>query len=184
MSTKTYDTLEGSLTVRPTPTVSRSGGSNAVALIGGYDSANAGTDVSAGSATKITDPVNAEDQFGDSEITRAAALATANGSNELYGVPVSNSESTESFTSTSSFTLSEDYIVDPTLNPDESITVTDTVESTDLTVNIVYEDTVTTPSDADTANVNPISGDIETDASSDYEVTYSTRDYADALSTR
>ncbi len=181
MSTKSYNSLTGSLNVRPTPTVSRSGGSNAVVLVGGYDATDADADVNTNEATALTDPANAEAQLGECELARAAAVATANGASDIRVVPVPETETTESFTSSQSLSLSNSPIFDPNLHPEHDITVTDTVAASDLTVNVTYEDPVPTPSDSDVANVNPLLGQVETDASGDYDVTYTYGTYDDAI---
>jgi len=183
MSTKTYNTLEGELSVRPAPTVSRSGQSNAVVLIGGYDKATASDDVTAGEPTKISDPTQADVEFGDSELARAAAVVAANGANDIYGVAVPETTNTESFTATQSMSLSESPVFDPTVHPEHEIVVTDTSAGEDLTTNILYDEIVETPSEENTANVNPLTGDIEVDASSDYDVSYTYGDYTDAINT-
>jgi hypothetical protein len=178
---KTYDTLEGELSVRGAATTTRTGETNAVAVVGGYDSANAADDVTAGESTYVTDPTGADDTFGESELSRAVATVGANDVGEIYGVPVAETSTTESFTSSQSLSLSEAPIFDPNVHPEHTITVTDTSAGEDLITNVVYDETVATPSDADTANVNPTTGDIETDASSDYDVAYTYGDYQPAI---
>jgi hypothetical protein len=182
MSTKTYDTLEGQLSVRPTPTVTQSSPANSVAIIGGYDADNAAADVNAGEATAVRDPVDASDQFGDCEITRAASVMTANGAGDIRAVPVPETEITESIISGSDLTLSYTPF-DPNLHPDHTITVTDTTTSTDLTINITYSDPVPVPSESDTANVNPLTQTVEVDSSGDYDVTYTYGEYTSAIQT-
>jgi hypothetical protein len=179
----TYNALEGDLTVRSIGTATRSGDSDGVALVGGYDSNNADNSVSVNSATLVSDPNNADSLFGDSELARAAKAASSNGVDEIYGVPLSETQTTESFTATQSMALSNTPLFDPSVHPDHDITVTDSSTSDDLTVNIVYADSPSTPSDADTANVNPINGKVEVDASSDYDVQYTyCGDYQSAIS--
>jgi len=179
MNTKTYNALEGELSIRPSPTVSRSGANNAVTVIGGADLANA--DVVSGEVTAVTDPVNAEDQLGDSEIARAAEALTANGANEQYAIPVPETETTESFAATQELSLSNDPIFDPSVHPDHEIVVTDAVVGEDLVVELVYDDPVSVPSESNVANVNPVTGDIACDESSDYDVTYTYGDYQTAI---
>jgi len=183
MSTKSYQTLEGELSIRPSPTVTRSGVSNAVAIIGGFDEPNSGSDVNSDEATRIADPVDPSDQFGESEITRAAPVVSANGTSELYGVPVPETETTESFSSSQSLSLGNSPVFDPNLHPDHDVTVTDTANATDLTVNVVHGETTPTPSEEDTANLNPGLGEIETDSTSDFDVTYTYGDYQSAIET-
>lgn len=185
---KNYNALEGELSVRGTPTVSRSGTTNAVAIIGGYDAANAASDVTAGEATKITDPTSAEDTFGDSEIPRAAEAVAANGVGTLYGVPVPESSETETISAGQSITLANTPVFDPTFHPDHEIVVKedtsgDGTYDTTLDTNVVYDDPPATPSESDTANVNPIVGKVETDSSGDYEIAYDYGDYSTAIET-
>lgn len=181
MSSKNYDTLEGELTVRGANTVARAGETNAVAIVGGYDASNAASKVTAGQATAITDPAAASDTFGNSEIARAAQAISANGVGTMYGVPVPETQNTESISSGASITLSETPVFNPELHPDHEITVTDTDTSTDLNVNVVYANSPSTPSEADTVNVNPINGAVEIDASGNYDVTYTYGDYQTAV---
>jgi len=178
---KTYNALEGDLSVRGTAQVARAGETNAVAIVGGYDANNATNAVTAGESTLITDPASASDTFGDSEIPRAAQAVSANGVGTIYGVPVPETQNTESITSGTSITLSETPVFNPEFHPDHEITVTDTDTSTDLTVNIVYNESPSTPSESDTANVNPINGTVEIDASGNYDIDYTYGDYQTAI---
>jgi len=95
MSTS-YNALEGTLTVRGTATTSRSGSTNAVAVVGGYDSATAASEVTPGESTTVTEPTSAEDTFGTSELSRVVQSVAANGANTIYGIPVSETQNTES----------------------------------------------------------------------------------------
>jgi len=179
---QTYNALEGTLNVRGTATASRAGTTNAVAVVGGYDSANANSDVTAGESTTISDPTNAADTFGTSELSRVAPTIASNGVQTIYGVPVGETSNTESISSGTTITLTETPF-DPNLHPDHDITVTDTDTSTDLTVNVVYEQPLPTPTESDTANVNPRTGDVETDASGNYDIEYTYGDYDSAIQT-
>jgi hypothetical protein len=183
MTTQTYNALEGTLTVRGAPTSTRTGAAEGIAIVGGYDSANAASDVNAAEATFIDDPSTAEDTFGTSELPRAAQAAAANGVGDIYGVPVAETETTESFTGTTSGTLSNTPLFNPNLHPDHSITATDTVASTDFTVNIVHSDSVAQPSESETVNVNPNSGDWAASTSADFDFTYTYGDYDPAIET-
>jgi hypothetical protein len=183
MSTKSYQSEVGELTVRPVPTVSRSGGTNAVAVIGGYNKSTANASVTAGEATAVTNPVDASEQFGDSEIARVSAVLTANGANDIRAVPVPETEMTESVTGSDSITLSHAPIFDPQLHPEHDVVVTDTASGTSLSINYVYTDPVQSPTSSDTANVNPVTGEVVMDASGDYEVTYTYGDYQTAIDT-
>lgn len=183
---KTYNALEGDLSVRGTATVSRSGNLNSVAIVGGYDAANATSDVTAGEATLIEDPVSADETFGVSEIPRAAQAVSANGVGTIYGVPVPETSTTETFAASQSFSLGNTPLFNPTFHPDHDIVVkedtsADGTYDTTLTTNVVYADAPSTPSESDTANLNPINGAVETDASGDYEVSYDYGDYGTAI---
>jgi len=177
-----YNALQGTYSVRGTATTSRAGTTNAVAVVGGYDSANADSSVTAGESTKVTDPTSAEDTFGTSELARAVQAIAANGINTIYGIPASETDNTESISSGTSLTLTE-VPFDPNLHPDHDITVTDTDASEDLDVEIVYEDPVPSPSEDNTANVNPYTKDVEVDASGNYDIDYTYGDYTDAIAT-
>lgn len=183
MSTKSYQSDVGELTVRPVPTVSRSGETNAVAVIGGYNASTAESSVTAGEATAVTNPVNASEQFGNSEIARAATVLTANGANDIRAVPVPETEMTESVTGSDSITLSHAPIFDPQLHPEHDIEVVNSTTGEILDVNYVYTNQVQQPTTNDTANVNPVTGSVVTDVSSDYEVTYTYGDYQSAIDT-
>ncbi len=183
MTTKNYRSEIGELTIRPTPTVSRSGGSNAVAVVGGYNASTANENITAGEETRVINPVNASAQFGNSEIARAAAVITENGASNIRAVPVPETENTESVTGTDSITLSNAPIFDPQLHPEHDIEVVNTTTSEILNVNYVYSNSVQQPTESDTANVNPVTGEIATDVSSDYEITYTYGDYETAIDT-
>lgn len=155
------------------------GEESSVSLIGGMDVPN-GT-ATEGETVQVTSGSNAEELFGtNSELARQVDLAQQNGATPIYCTPVEETETTESISAGTSITLT-DAPMDPTVHPDEEITVTDTDTSTDLTVNIVYEDPVSSPSNADTANVNPITGEVVVDASGNYDVTYTHGDYDAAI---
>jgi len=181
MSTS-YNALEGTFSVRGTATTSRAGTTNAVAVVGGYDSANAASEVTEGEATTVTDPSSADDTFGTSELARAVQAVAANGVNTIYGIPVSETQNTENISSGTSLTLTETPF-DPNVHPDHDITVTDTDTSTDLTVNITYEEPTPTPTEADSANVNPHTKQVEVDASGNYDIDYTYGDYTASIET-
>jgi hypothetical protein len=183
MTTQTYNALEGQLSVRGAATSTRTAASNAVALVGGYDSDNAASEVTAGEETFIENPSTAEETFGDSEIPIAAQTAAANGVGTIYGIPVPETETTESFGSSSTGSVANTPLFNPNLHPDHDITITDTVNSVDLTVNVVHDDTVAQPSESETANINPNTGEWAADASSDYDITYTYGDYATSIQT-
>jgi len=179
---QTYNALEGTLNVRGTATASRAGTTNAVAVVGGYNSSEAASEVTENESTIINDPTSADDVFGASELSRVIPSIAANGIQTVYGIPVPETQDTESISSGTTITLAETPF-DPNLHPDHDITVTDTDASTDLTVNIVYEAPLPTPSEEDTANVNPYTKAVEVDASGNYDIDYTHGDYTDAIST-
>lgn len=181
---QTYSALEGDLSVRSTDTAARSGAANAVAIVGGYDASTAASDVTAGEATKITNASTASEDFGESEISRAAKAVSANGAGTIYGVPVSETESTETFgssTATSSGTLSNTPIFDPNVHPEHTITITDITEGVDLDVSYVYGETPSQPSTSNAARINPITGEWAADTSSEYDFTYTYGSYSAAI---
>jgi len=179
---QSYNALEGTLNVRGTATASRAGTTNAVAIVGGYDSEGAANEVAENESTIISDPSSADDVFGASELSRVVPSIAANGIQTVYGVPIPETQNTESISSGTTITLTETPF-DPNLHPDHDITVTDTDASTDLTVNIVYEDPLPSPSEENTANVNPHTNNVEVDASGNYDIDYTHGEYADAIST-
>lgn len=176
-----YDTLEGSISVRGQGTTVPAGISNDIALVGGYDAANADPSVTAGEAVRVEDENEAATLFGDgSELARSIAATVANPVGGIYAVPVAESNVTESFASTSSGTLT-DVPFDSTVNTEHSIDVQDTVDAVSVTTNITHESPPSTPSESNTVNVNPETKEWAADSSSDYDFTYDTGDYESAL---
>lgn len=181
-----YQALEGELSVRGAATSARSGGSNAVAYVGGYNASTAASEVTAGEATEISDATTAEDTFGDSEIATAASAIAANDVDAIHGVPVDETQTTETFgssTSTSTGTLGNTPVFDANVHPEHTITVTDVTEGTECDVSYVYGSTPTQPSTSNAARVNPITGEWAADASSEYEFQYTYGDYQTAIET-
>jgi len=180
----TYDTLGATISIEPNGVVAPGGLNTAVAIVGGYDATNGAA--TAGEATPVTSSTEADDQFGaTSELARQAALAFANGATTVYGVPVPETEATESFTggdSTSAAPLSNVPAFDPRVQPEHTITVTDTSANSDLTVEYVYG-SPSSPATADTIEINPLTGEWAADASSDYQITYTYGEYGDAITT-
>lgn len=184
MATKTYGTTaipSDVVTVLSGSTVDISIGFNAVVgLVGGMDTST-GT-ASAGTVKEVKSASEAQDYFGDeSELHRAVRLAYANGVKNIFAVGVTETSVTNESASQSGSTANAP-IFNPDLQPEHSITFTDTTDG-DLTVNIVYDDTVSTPTDADTVNINPITGDYEADAAAtgSYEIDYDYGDYTTAM---
>jgi hypothetical protein len=150
-----------------------------VGLVGGYDAANG--NATEGEVATIESSSDAQTAFGeDSELKAQVDLAFNNGAGLVYAVPVSETDDTETFTGVSSATLAEAPVFDPRVNEEHTIDITDTSESATVEVNFV-DTTPSSPTDANTANVNPATGEIEFDESSDYEVSYTYGDYQTAI---
>jgi len=148
-------------------------------LIGGYDADDGSA--TGGDVEQITSSSEAVAAFGeDAELTTQCNLALQNGATTIYAAGVEETTTTENLSATSSATLSNAPLFDPRVQPDESVTVTDTSEAASVTVNYVDE-TPTTPSESNAANLNPITGEVEFDESSDYDVEYSYGDYETAV---
>ena len=148
-------------------------------LIGGYDADDGSA--TGGDVEQITSSSEAVAAFGeDAELTTQCNLALQNGATTIYAAGVEETTTTENLSATSSATLSNAPLFDPRVQPDESVTVTDTSEAASVTVNYVDE-TPTTPSESNTANLNPITGEVEFDEPSDYDVEYSYGDYETAV---
>lgn len=150
-----------------------------VGLVGGYDAANG--NATEGEVATIESSSDAQTAFGeDSELKAQVDLAFNNGAGLVYAVPVSETDSTETITGTSSATLSEAPVFDPRVNEEHTINITDTTESATVEVNLV-DTTPSAPNESNTANVNPTTGEIEFDESSDYDVSYTYGDYQTAI---
>lgn len=166
----------------------RSGGTVAVSaafettagLVGNYN-ASEGT-ATGGEVTTVTTSPEAQTAFGEgSELARQADLAFTNGAGTVYAAPVEESTTTETLTGTASAVLSNVPVFDPRVAEEHDVTVTDTVEAADVEVNYADVSPPPQPSDANTANLNPSTGEIEFDESSDYDVEYSYGDYETAI---
>ena len=168
----------------------RSGGTVAISaafettlgLVGSMDTANGSA--SPGDVVTVESTSDADTQFGaDSELAQQCALAFANNVGTIYAVGVTETNTTESFAGASSGTLGNVPAFDPNVTTHD-ITAQDTVESTSVTVNIVYDtgSDISTPADANSINLNPVTGEWEADESSDYDITYDYGDYGSAIS--
>jgi len=179
----TFDTLQGSVNLRAQSTAQATGGSDALALVGGYDATAASA--SANDPVTATDAQTIADAFGpDSELARASRLALANGAGTVVAVAVpETTDETETFSAASSGQLANAPIFDPSLHAEHEVTATDTTSASSVTVEVSYEDSPSAPSDADTIRLNPINGTWTADASSDYEITYDYGTYTDAIQT-
>lgn len=150
-----------------------------VGIVGGMDSAN-GT-AAEGEAVEFSTLGEAAELFGEnSEIYKQADLARLSGAATLYATPVETTTDTQSFTATTSGSVDNAPVMNPQLHPSVSLTITDTVEGVDVDVTYVYG-TPTGPSDANTAEFNPITGEFAADESSDYDVEYTYGDYSAAI---
>jgi hypothetical protein len=179
--------IYGTTGIPGTSTEVRSGGTVAISaafettlgLVGGMDTANGSA--TPGEVTTVASSADAETKFGEgSELKEQVDLAYANGAGTIYAYPVSETEVTQTFAGTQSGVLDNVPAMDPNIQ-EEDITAQDTVESATVAVNIVYESTPSTPSDANTINLNPVTGEWEADESSDYEITYTHGDYGSGI---
>lgn len=136
--------------------------------------------------TEVNSRRDADRKFGtDTELALGMKEALANGAHidYLYGLmPEVTSVTDESFSGSSSGTLANAPIVEDkdTITFEED-TTTDGSGDTTITVNFVYEDAPATPSDSDTVNLNPNTGDWVADSSGDYFVSYDSPDWANAF---
>jgi len=149
-------------------------------LVGAMDTANGSA--TPGEVTTVASSSDAEAKFGaDSELKEQVDLAYANGAGTIYAYPVTETTDTENFSSTSSGTLGNPPAFDPNIHP-EDITAKDDSAAT-VTVNNVYDtgSDINTPSDTDTINLNPVTGEWEADSSDTYDITYTYGDYASGI---
>lgn len=150
-------------------------------LVGGMDVQNG--DATAGEVVTLTNSPQAANAFGeDSELARQVELVFAQGGvNTVYAVGVAETETTDSVTGVSSTTLSNVPVMDPNVNPEHTIDIQDTSEAASVSVDYDYSTPPTTPSSSNTAAVNPVTGEIEFDESSDYDITYTYGEYGTAI---
>jgi len=148
-------------------------------LIGPGDPSNGSASVN--EPTMISSRLGADRKFGDgSELSEAMKEALSNGANinYLYGVMLDQVSVTgETVSSSTDGTLQNAPIVEDV----STITVNDTVDSTEVTVQYRYESDPGAPSDPDTVNLNPITGAWTADSSSDYSFDYEYYDWTTAL---
>lgn len=170
------------VTVRSGSTVAISAAfENTVGLVGGMDTANGSA--TPGEVTTVESSSDAATKFGDnSELKKQVDLAIANDAAQIYAAPVAETQTTESFASVGSGTLSNTPAFDPRVNGEHDITAQDTTAGASVTVNITDESPPATPSDANTMNLNPTTGEWDADASSSYDITYTYGDYTTAIS--
>lgn len=154
---------------------------NAVGIVGGYDASEGNLSASDENTNiEVNGTDDARKKFGEnSELYRQVQLAYLNNAGRVVCTPVGETTVTESFGATSSISLSNE-VLDPRFNPEEDITATDTTSGATITVNIV-DGTPSTPSNSETLNINPQTGEGEFDTSSDYDITYTKGDYSTAV---
>lgn len=141
---------------------------------------------SANEVVSITTRRGVEDAFGrNSDIAEQWRRATANGANKTYirGIKASTTQTTETVTATSSDTLTNNPIV-----PDKDrITVTDTTDGTEQSIEFVYEDDPTSSKAPDPSSgevyINPNNGSWVSSGSIDLEFVYEYADWDQALQT-
>lgn len=188
MATKVYGTSvipSDTVEVRSGGTVSISLGFNAsVLLIGNMDVANGSANVA--EVESVDNETEAENLFGTgSELHYQTRLAYANNVSEVYAAAVEEVNHVETF-SAANGTLANVPVIDPNVANEHDIiveedTTADGAYDTALTVNIVYG-TPSAPSESDTVEVNPITGEWVADASGDYQFTYDEPDFSTAIS--
>lgn len=180
---ETYGTIQYEATVQ-------SGGTTAVsaafertgAIVGGMNTAEGSA--TEGEVQTLTNSNNADTLFGEnSDLTRQVRGAFANGVGTLYAIPVTETGTTDTVTATASGVLQNAPVFDPNVHEEHEVTATDTTAATTVDVNIVYDEgaDIATPSEADTINLNPVTGEFEADESSDYELSYTYGDYTSAI---
>lgn len=174
-----------SVTVRSGGTVSISAAfETTLGLVGGADTSEGSA--TEGEVTTVESSSDAAAQFGeDSELKEQIDLAYANGAGTIYAVPVAETDNTESFTASSSGTLQDPNgpVFDPNVQPEHEITAQDTSASASVDVNIVYDtgSDISTPTESNTINLNPVTKEWEADESSDYDISYTYGDYSSAV---
>lgn len=151
---------------------------NSVALVGGMDTANGSA--TEGDLVEVTDSTDAATKFGeDSELHEQVQLAFQNGAGEVHCLPVAETSVSAETQSSQSGTLNNAPVFDPRVNSEHSLTVTDTGAGS-ATVNLVDSPPSSAPTDSDTVDVYPPTGEYYADATpdGDYEFTYDYGDYS------
>jgi hypothetical protein len=149
-----------------------------VGMVGGMDTSN-GT-ANTGEVTQVRTPTDAEDAFGqDSELANAATLAIQNGASLVYAYPVEETTVSAETQSAQDGTL-DNVPFDPRVNPEHSISVSDSGGGS-VDVSLVDSPPSSAPSEADTVEVYPPTGEYYADAApsgSNYEFSYDYGDYS------
>lgn len=153
-------------------------------LIGNMDTANGSA--STGTVETVDSISQGRQLFGEnSEMAQQIEMAYANGVASIEAIAVGETSVTETFgdgtTTVSSGTLTADP-VDPRVLPEHTVDVQDTTEGASVTVNYV-DVAPSSPSEANTVNLNLQTGEWVADSASVYEFTFDTADFESAIST-
>lgn len=177
----TYGSLPGVViqTENGSPTEITLGNEQYLVLIGVGD--NSVGEASVNEVVTLDGQSDVDRLFGaDTDIADAYRTALANGANPNFikGIMAETTESTESFTATSTGTLSNA----PIIARDSRVSAIDAANNdAPLRINFVYEDTVESPTESDVINVNPHTGDWEATGSPDVDISYHHADWATAI---
>ena len=153
---------------------------NSVGLVGGMNTSE-GT-ATPGDVTRVTSASDAADKFGEgSELHEQIQLTRQNGAATIWALPVEETSVSAETQSNQSGTLDNAPAFDPRVNDEHDITVTDTGGAT-TTVNLVDEPPESAPSESETVDVYPPTGEYHADSApdGDYEFSYSYGDYSTA----
>jgi len=123
---------------------------------------------------------DAKKKFGSgTDITKAYEGVRNGGADPSYikAIMAETTEQTESFTSTSTGTLTEEYVVPHK----DRLTFTDVGNSTEFTIEYDWGDSVSAPSSTDIVRYNPKTTDWAVSASTEVDVSYESADYTGAV---
>lgn len=153
-------------------------------LVGGMDTGN-GSATDDGTVVEVASSSDAAAKFGEnSELKELVDLALAQESppSEILAAPVEETTVTGESAGGQSGTLDNVPVFDPNVQDEHDIVASDS-GGTDPTVNIVYDSPPATPTDADTVNVNPVTGEFDFDstATGSYTFDYDYGDYSTAI---
>lgn len=174
-----YNTLGGQVNITGGGTIPASDLNSTVALVGHYNPDTADGSVTPSEPTLVSSRTDAETLFGEqSELARQAALALANGAGTVYAIPVATSSESEAVTAASSGELTNTPLVDPRVTTYE-ITAVDGNE--DSVNTIAVDGTPSSPIENNTIRINPLTGEWKATSSGDYDISYQTGAYDDAI---
>lgn len=177
----TADIPGDSITVREGGTVAAGVAfTTTLGLVGSMDTANGSA--TPGEVQNITSQSDADGAFGaDSELATQVNLALSQGGvSTIFAAGTPTTTTTQSETASQQFTIDDAPAMDPRVTTHE-VTGTDTAAGQDLTVNIVDASPPSEPTDANTVNFNPRTGEVHADESSDYDITYTYADWSTAI---